>query len=88
MQATVYCAIVGLLAVVLGSCASQATLPDHGHVLSEMADKAASDSAKCQSSGAVLGSRAYKKCRALLENKMSMENDVPPYATKPHPVAQ
>jgi len=88
MQATVYCAIVGLLGVLLGSCASQATLRDHAHLLSEMADKAASDSAKCQSSGAALGSQAYKKCRALLEDKMNIENDVPPYSTKPHPVAQ
>jgi len=36
------------------------------------------DSAKCQSSGAAFGSQAYKKCRALLEDKMSIENDVPP----------
>jgi hypothetical protein len=43
-----------------------------------MADTAARDSAKCQSSGAALGSQAYKKCRALLEGKMSIENDVPP----------
>jgi len=31
-----------------------------------------------QSSGAALGSQAYKKCRALLEDKMSIEKDVPP----------
>jgi len=43
-----------------------------------MADTAARDSAKCQSSGAALGSQAYQKCRALLEDKMSVENDVPP----------
>jgi hypothetical protein len=42
-----------------------------------MADTAARDSAKCQSSGAALGSQAYKECRALLEDKMSIENDVP-----------
>jgi hypothetical protein len=47
-------------------------------VLSEMAEIAARNSAKCQSSGAALGSQAYKKCRALLEDKMSVENDVPP----------
>jgi hypothetical protein len=88
MQATAYCTIVGLLAVVLGSCASQATPPDHAHVLSEMADKAASDAAKCQSSGAALGSRAYKECRALLEDKMSIESDVPPSAERPPPVAR
>jgi hypothetical protein len=43
-----------------------------------MADRAARVSEKCQSSGAALGSQAYKKCRALLEDKMSIENDVPP----------
>ena len=51
---------------------------DHARALSEMADTAARDSAKCQSSGAALGSQAYQKCRALLEDKMSVENDVPP----------
>jgi hypothetical protein len=51
---------------------------DHARALSEMADTAARDSAKCQSSGAALGSQAYKECRALLEDKMSIENDVPP----------
>ena len=56
----------------------QATAPDHARALSEMADIAARNSAKCQSSGAALGSQAYKKCRALLENKMRIENDVPP----------
>jgi hypothetical protein len=35
-------------------------------------------SSKCQSSGAALGAQAYKQCRALLEDKMSIENDVPP----------
>jgi hypothetical protein len=55
----------------------QATASDHARVLSEMADTAARDSAKCQSSGAALGSQASKKCRALLEDKMSIENDVP-----------
>jgi hypothetical protein len=34
--------------------------------------------ARCQSSGAALGSQAYKECRALLESKMSIEKDVPP----------
>jgi hypothetical protein len=67
----------------------QATAPDHARALSEMADIAARNSAKCQSSGAALGSQAYKKCRALLEDKMSIENDVPPdrsYATTPGPI--
>ena len=58
--------------------ARQATARDHARALSEMADTAARDSAKCQSFGAALGSQAYKKCRALLENKMSIENDFPP----------
>jgi hypothetical protein len=56
----------------------QETASDHARALSEMADAAARDSAKCQSSGAALGSQAYKKCRALLEAKMSIKNDVPP----------
>jgi hypothetical protein len=51
---------------------------DHARALSELADIAARDSEICQSSGAALGSRAYKKCRALLEDKMSIENNVPP----------
>ena len=55
----------------------QATGTDHARALSEMTDTAARDSAKCQSSGAALGSQAYKECRALLEDKMSIENDVP-----------
>jgi hypothetical protein len=42
-----------------------------------MADRAAYISEKCQSSGAALGSQAYKKCRALLEDKMSIEPDGP-----------
>jgi len=56
----------------------QETARDHARALSEMTDTAARDSAKCQSSGAALGSQAYKECRALLEDKMSIENDVPP----------
>ena len=51
---------------------------DHARALSEMAETAARDSAKCQSSGAALGSQAYKKCRALLWSKTSIENNVPP----------
>ena len=77
MQATLRCTIVALLAVMLASCAWQPTPLDHAHALSEMADKAADDSAKCQSSGAALGSQVYKQCRALLEDKMSIEKDVP-----------
>jgi len=56
----------------------QTTASDHARALSKMADTAARNSAKCQSSGAALGSQAYKKCRALLEDKMSIENDVLP----------
>jgi hypothetical protein len=68
---------VALLGVILGSCAWQPALHDRAHVLSDMADRAANDSAQCQSSGAALGSQAYKKCRMLLENRMSIEADVP-----------
>jgi hypothetical protein len=78
MQAGARFTIVGLLSFLLGSCAWQATVPDRAHAISEMTDTAASDNAKCESSGAALGSQAYKKCRALLEDKMSIENDVPP----------
>ena len=53
----------------------QETLRDHARALSEMADIAARDSANCQSSGAALGTQAYKKCRALLEDKVSIEQD-------------
>ena len=58
--------------------ARQVTARDHARALSEMADRAANDSARCQSSGAALGSKAYKECRALLESKMSIEKDPPP----------
>jgi hypothetical protein len=78
MRATPRCAIIVLLAGVLASCAWQPTQLDHAHALSEMADTAANDSAKCRSSSAALGSRAYTQCRALLQDKMSIENDVPP----------
>ena len=56
----------------------QETPRDHARALSEMADTAARDSARCQSSGAALGSQAYKECRALLESKMSIKKDMPP----------
>jgi hypothetical protein len=48
----------------------QATASDHARDLSEMADREANISARCQSSGAALGSPAYKKCRASLEDRM------------------
>jgi hypothetical protein len=69
---------IALIALMLASCAWQPAPLDHAHALSDMADRAANDSAKCQSSGAVLGSQAYKRCRALLEGKMSIESDLPP----------
>jgi len=70
-------AVLASLALMLVACAWQAARPDHAHVLSDMADQAASDSAKCQASGATLGSLAYKQCRALLEGKLSIEKDLP-----------
>jgi hypothetical protein len=57
--------------------ARQETARDHARALSEMAETAARDGARCQASGATLGSEAYKKCRALLEDKMSIEEDAP-----------
>jgi hypothetical protein len=78
MQATPRCTVIVLLAVMLASCAWQPTPLDQAHALSDMADREADYSAKCQSSGAALGSQAYKRCRSLLEDKMSIENDVPP----------
>ena len=59
----------------LASCAWEPTSLDNKHALSEMADAAAKDSARCQSSGAALGSQAYQQCRALLGAKMSIEKD-------------
>jgi hypothetical protein len=76
MQTGARCIIVGLLAVTLGSCAWLSEPTDRAHVISKMTDTAAGDDAKCQSSGATLGSAAYKQCRALLEDKMTIERDV------------
>jgi hypothetical protein len=76
MQATC-CIIIAVFAVGLASCVWQPTLLDYAHALSEAGDRAANDSSKCQSSGAALGSQAYKQCRALLEDKMSIEKDGP-----------
>jgi hypothetical protein len=78
MQVVPRCTIIALVAVMLASCAWQPTPLDHAHALSEMADTAANNSAKCQSSGAALGSKAFDECRTLLENKMSIEKDMPP----------
>jgi starvation-inducible outer membrane lipoprotein len=76
MQVT-RCTIITVLAAMLAACAWQPSSLDHAHSLSDMTDRAANDSARCQSSGAPLGSQAYKKCRALLEDKMSIEQDGP-----------
>jgi hypothetical protein len=52
MRAGAHCIIVGLLAVMLGSCAWLAELQtDRAHLISEMTDTAAADNAKCQSPG-------------------------------------
>ncbi len=74
---TTRCTIIVVLAVTLASCAWQPTLlhNQHQRALSEMADQAADVSARCQSSGAALGSQAYQQCRALLGAKMSIEKD-------------
>ena len=50
MQATAHRAIVGLLGVMLGSCAWQPMPSNYAHVPSEKSDTAAGDNAKCQSS--------------------------------------
>ncbi len=47
------------------------------HVVENCRDRV-SDSARCQSSGAALGSRAYNECRTLLKDTMSLEKDVLP----------
>jgi hypothetical protein len=78
MQAGARCTIVGLLAVMLGSCARLAEPTDPAHEISRMTDTIAADDARCRSSGATLGSPAYKQCRALLEDKMTIERDVSP----------
>jgi hypothetical protein len=67
MRTTPRCISVGLLGVMLGSCAWEPTSQDRAHVISQMTDRAARDDAQCQSSGGPLGSRAYKECRKLLE---------------------
>jgi hypothetical protein len=74
---TTRCTIIAVLAVTLAACAWQPTSLDHRHALSEMADRAANDSARCQSSGAAHGSQAYQKCRALLADKMNIQTDAP-----------
>jgi len=76
MQAIARFTIIALAGAILACCAGHPTPLDHRHALSEMADKEAKDSARCQASGAALGSLAYKRCQALLEDKMSIV-DVP-----------
>ncbi len=66
------------IGMMLGSCAWQPGSNDRAQMLSKIVDTDASDSARCQSSGAALGSRAYNECRALLKDKMRIEEDVPP----------
>ena len=51
MQATAHCAIVGLLGLMLGSCAWQPPPSDHTHIVSEITGTTASDKPKCQSPG-------------------------------------
>jgi hypothetical protein len=77
MRAELRAISVALLGVILGSCAWAPTSQDRAHLISDMTDRAARDSAQCQSSGAPLGSQAYKDCRKLLESRMSIENNVP-----------
>ena len=71
MQVARYAVFTISVGLTLSSCAWQAGPTDRAHVVSEMTDIAASDSAQCQSSGAVLGSAAYVKCRAQLERQRS-----------------
>src|SRR5262249_40329135 len=54
--------------------ARQQTARDHARALSEMADTATRDSARCPSSRAALGARAFKECLAVLEDKMGHVN--------------
>ena len=62
MQATAHCAIVGLLAVMLGACAWQPP-SDHLHAVSEIAD---TDKPKCQSPGAACQPAMARQQRILL----------------------
>ena len=65
MQATAHCAIVGLLAVMLGACAWQPP-SDHLHAVSEIADTATTDKPKCQSPGAACQPATARQQRILL----------------------
>jgi len=65
MQATAHCAIVGLLAVMLGACAWQPP-SDQLHAVSKIADTATTDKPKCQSPGAACQSAMARQQRILL----------------------
>ena len=65
MQATAHCAIVGLLAVMLGACAWQPP-SDHLHAVSEIAYTATTDKPKCQSPGAACQPAMARQQRILL----------------------
>ena len=66
MQATAHCAIVGLLGVMLGSCAWQPIPSDHAQVLSEVTGTVVSDEPKCQSPGAACQPAIARQQRVLL----------------------
>jgi hypothetical protein len=76
MRATPRCVSVALLGVMLSSCAWETTAHDRAHIISQMTDWAASDDARCQSSGAALESRAYQECRTLLEKRWPLSTSV------------
>jgi hypothetical protein len=78
MKGARYVILAMSIGTMLSSCAWQPESNDRSHLLSKIADTEAGYSARCQSSGAALGSRAYKECRALLGDKMSIEKDVLP----------
>jgi hypothetical protein len=66
MQATTHCAIVGLVGVMLGSCAWQPPPSDHAQVLSDVTGTVASDEPKCQSPGAPCQPVMARRQRILL----------------------
>ncbi len=78
MKAPRFVILTVSIGMMLGSCAWQPESNDRARMLSKMVDTDASDSVRCQSSGAALGSRAYNECRTLLKDKMSLEKDVLP----------
>ncbi len=66
MQATAHCAIVGLLGVMLGSCAWQPPSSDPPQVLSEVTGTVVSDKPKCQSPGPACQPATARQQRILL----------------------